>query len=175
MKRVTHSNPILGTDACYAIAAIGCLSRAFTCVFEQDAAALQVLLEYLSAAEGELWRTVRGKGLAYSYSLYGDIEAGLVYYALSKSSNLPAAFEVGVASLISFFCRIPSLFYLQLFWVISPSQGAGCADSFPCVAGALPDLIWFSTAWCLYDWLSTEDVVIDMRWVVRHTGVKGRV
>lgn len=110
MKRVTHSNPILGTDACYAIAAIGCLSRAFTCVFEQDAAALQVLLEYLSAAEGELWRTVRGKGLAYSYSLYGDIEAGLVYYALSKSSNLPAAFEVGVASLISLFAGSPACF-----------------------------------------------------------------
>jgi Zn-dependent M16 (insulinase) family peptidase len=35
---------------------------------------------------------VRGLGLAYGFSMYGDAEEGLVYFSLARSTNLPRAY-----------------------------------------------------------------------------------
>jgi hypothetical protein len=36
----------------------------------------------------------RGLGLAYSFSLYGDSEEGLVYFSLSRSNSLSRAYSI---------------------------------------------------------------------------------
>ncbi len=41
-----------------------------------------------------MWRQIRGMGLAYSYNLFLDVEAGLLYFTLAKSTNLPKAYQV---------------------------------------------------------------------------------
>ena len=57
-----------------------------------DTAPLLVATELLCAIEGPLWVGVRGLGLAYGFSMYGDAEEGLVYFSLARSTSLPRAY-----------------------------------------------------------------------------------
>ncbi|KAI0639791.1 Metalloenzyme, LuxS/M16 peptidase-like protein [Trametes polyzona] len=55
--------------------------------------ALRVAVEVLNATESYLWRYIRGSGLAYGAHCGIDIEAGLVNFALYRSSNSMEAFK----------------------------------------------------------------------------------
>ena len=59
---------------------------------DPDTAPLLVATELLCAIEGPLWVNVRGLGLAYGFSMYGDAEEGLVYFSLARATNLPRAY-----------------------------------------------------------------------------------
>jgi len=54
---------------------------------------INLALEILNAVEGYLWRYIRGSGLAYGSSLELDVEAGLLHFTLSRSSNVMKALE----------------------------------------------------------------------------------
>jgi len=58
-----------------------------------DMPILSVALEYLTALEGPLWKRIRGLGLSYSYGMHTSCENGLIYFTLSKSTNLVGAYE----------------------------------------------------------------------------------
>jgi len=47
----------------------------------------------LNAAEGYLWRAIRGSGLAYGASISTDREAGLLTFSLYRSSNSMQAYK----------------------------------------------------------------------------------
>jgi len=59
----------------------------------EDTAPMLVAIELLCSIEGPMWREVRGLGLAYSFGMHGDADEGLVYFSLSRSSNVPKAFQ----------------------------------------------------------------------------------
>jgi hypothetical protein len=67
----------------------------FVCLLAPSAAhVLLPLLFFSSCVQGPMWRQIRGMGLAYSYNLFLDVEAGLLYFTLAKSTNLPKAYQV---------------------------------------------------------------------------------
>eukprot|EP00123_Amoebidium_parasiticum_P018040 comp24077_c0_seq2/m.43341 comp24077_c0_seq2/g.43341 ORF comp24077_c0_seq2/g.43341 comp24077_c0_seq2/m.43341 type:complete len:433 (-) comp24077_c0_seq2:504-1802(-) len=63
----------------------------------EDLAPLEVLVEYLTAAEGIFWTAIRGNGLAYGAGLHVNVESGLLTFDLYKSSNLVGAYEAAKA------------------------------------------------------------------------------
>lgn len=66
-----------------------------------DLAAIMVLMEYLSALEGPMWRQIRGQGLSYGYSLRVRPEEGLIYFRLTKSSDIVKATTVANQIIVS--------------------------------------------------------------------------
>ncbi|CAB4004421.1 uncharacterized protein C05D11.1-like [Paramuricea clavata] len=58
-----------------------------------DFAPILVFMEYMIALEGPMWRTIRGLGLSYHYSMFCDPEQGLIYFVLFKASHLVKAYE----------------------------------------------------------------------------------
>ena len=69
------------------------------CVSEFDHAdvpALHVLIEFLTATEGPLWRNIRGKGLSYSYGIRLNVELGLLSFHLFRSSQLVEAYQASI-------------------------------------------------------------------------------
>ena len=67
-----------------------------------DLAVMLVLIEYLMAMEGPMWRELRGTGLAYSATLTNDTEAGLLFWSISKSIDVAEAYGVGKKLLMSY-------------------------------------------------------------------------
>ncbi|XP_065176608.1 uncharacterized protein C05D11.1-like [Sycon ciliatum] len=67
-----------------------------------DTMALQVFVEYLIAMEGPMWRLLRGAGLSYDYNVTNASESGLLYFSLSKCTNLLAAYKEGRRLLLSY-------------------------------------------------------------------------
>jgi len=59
-----------------------------------ELASLLVAIEYITALEGPWWRKIRGKGLAYSYSLSHNLESGLLKFGLFKATDPVGAFKV---------------------------------------------------------------------------------
>ena len=47
-----------------------------------------VATELLTCIEGPMWNLIRGLGLAYSFTMYGDADEGLCYFSLSRSPAL---------------------------------------------------------------------------------------
>lgn len=80
----------------------------------EDTAPMLVAIELLCSIEGPMWREVRGLGLAYSFGMHGDADEGLVYFSLSRSSNVPKAFQVRSAMRIVMLlrCDVLRLFFL---------------------------------------------------------------
>ena len=68
-----------------------------------DVAPLMVMIEYMAATEGPLWRSIRGQGLAYGFSLRLNIEEGTMYFGLSQASQLLTAFDTA-AVIVAEFC-----------------------------------------------------------------------
>jgi len=56
-------------------------------------ASLLVTVEYLTALEGPFWKKIRGLGLSYGYSITPAVDDGLIYFSLSKSTDVGKAFE----------------------------------------------------------------------------------
>lgn len=59
-------------------------------------APLYVLINYLNQIEGPLWRQIRGLGLSYNYSIAISPSEGLIYFSLSKSTNVVGAYSKAV-------------------------------------------------------------------------------
>jgi len=59
----------------------------------EDYAALRILIQLLVASEGPMWRSIRGKGLAYGYSIYVSRTQGLLVFTLSRCNNVYAAYN----------------------------------------------------------------------------------
>jgi len=57
-----------------------------------DTAAMLVATELLTCIEGPMWNLIRGLGLAYSFTMYGDADEGLCYFSLSRSPALAKAY-----------------------------------------------------------------------------------
>ena len=57
---------------------------------------VQVLMEYISATEGPMWRLIRGLGYSYGYMLRLSIEHSCLLFSLIKATHLPKAFEKAV-------------------------------------------------------------------------------
>ncbi|PRP76487.1 hypothetical protein PROFUN_15157 [Planoprotostelium fungivorum] len=94
----------------YASGAIetGYLSRSvpsITSFTDPDWAPLLVAIEYLTALEGKafllphltitgpFWKKIRGLGLSYGYSVDASVEDGLLYFSLTKSTDIPKAYS----------------------------------------------------------------------------------
>eukprot|EP00794_Sanderia_malayensis_P015884 gene15884-17484_t len=60
-----------------------------------DYPALLVLIEYLCALEGPLWRQIRGLGLSYHYSISVDPSSGKLTFILMKSTHIFSAYQKG--------------------------------------------------------------------------------
>ncbi|EKX32663.1 hypothetical protein GUITHDRAFT_148450 [Guillardia theta CCMP2712] len=58
-----------------------------------DTAPFLVTVELLCSIEGPMWKLIRGLGLAYSFSIFGDADEGLVYFSLSRSTSPARAFS----------------------------------------------------------------------------------
>lgn len=58
-----------------------------------DLPSILVLIEYLGALEGPMWRQIRGMGLSYGYRLECKPEDGLLYFRLLRSSHVMQAYE----------------------------------------------------------------------------------
>ena len=57
-----------------------------------DTAPMLVATELLTCIEGPMWNLIRGLGLAYSFTMYGDADEGLCYFSLSRSPAVGKAF-----------------------------------------------------------------------------------
>lgn len=58
-----------------------------------DVPAIQTAIQYLTQLEGPMWREIRGKGLAYSYSLTLNPTQGLLILKLARAAQLTRAYQ----------------------------------------------------------------------------------
>lgn len=72
------------------------LIKSISSIDDPDLVPLYVLLQYLTQAEGPLWRQLRGMGLSYSYSIYISPFEGLLVFLLHKSTLVVQAYEKAV-------------------------------------------------------------------------------
>lgn len=83
------------------IIGMGCLessyfiqsTRIITNPEDPDVPALNLFLQYLTQAEGPIWKQVRGKGLAYSYSMVAKYQEGLLYLVFYRATNVVGAYK----------------------------------------------------------------------------------
>lgn len=60
---------------------------------DTDLAALRVFINYLTQLEGPLWKQIRGKGFAYSYSIFCVTGEGLIYLTFDRATNVVGAYK----------------------------------------------------------------------------------
>lgn len=58
-----------------------------------DLPAVMLFLQYLTQLEGSMWKQIRGKGFAYSYSLQPKAHEGLLQMKFYKASNVVGAYR----------------------------------------------------------------------------------
>ena len=96
-----QSNAILGLkseDSSYLVQVCPGISS-----FEDsDLIAFRVFIEYLIGMEGPMWRRLRGAGLSYDYNLFNVTESGLLYFCLSKCTNMIGAYKEGKSLLLEY-------------------------------------------------------------------------
>eukprot|EP00743_Colponemidia_sp_Colp-15_P003789 GILK01004087.1.p1 GENE.GILK01004087.1~~GILK01004087.1.p1 ORF type:complete len:1022 (-),score=207.76 GILK01004087.1:87-3122(-) len=59
----------------------------------EDLVPMMVLIEYLTACEGPMWREIRGRGYSYSYNMHLKPEDGLLYFTLARSTDVVNAYK----------------------------------------------------------------------------------
>ncbi|XP_064101551.1 uncharacterized protein C05D11.1-like [Macrobrachium nipponense] len=72
------------------------LLQSTRCVTEHrdwDVPAILTAIQYLTQLEGPMWREIRGKGLAYSYSMTLNPTEGTLTLKLSRAAQLTGAYE----------------------------------------------------------------------------------
>ncbi|XP_017774305.1 PREDICTED: uncharacterized protein C05D11.1-like [Nicrophorus vespilloides] len=83
------------------IISMGCLESSFmqqstpsiNCYDDPDLPALMLYMQYMVQAEGPLWKNVRGKGLAYGYTITLSPSEGLLYLIFSRATNVVGAYK----------------------------------------------------------------------------------
>lgn len=60
---------------------------------DPDMPAVMVYANYLTQAEGPLWKQIRGKGLAYGFSITLKVHEGLLHLGFSRATNLVGAYK----------------------------------------------------------------------------------
>ncbi|KAF0987301.1 hypothetical protein HZS_7803, partial [Henneguya salminicola] len=73
---------------------------------DMDYPPLTVLLEFLSAFEGPLWKKLRGKGLAYTAIIYCEPSDGLIYFKISKATDIVRAYEEALIIMRACLCEV---------------------------------------------------------------------
>uniref|UniRef100_A0A336M0K4 CSON007674 protein n=1 Tax=Culicoides sonorensis TaxID=179676 RepID=A0A336M0K4_CULSO len=68
--------------------------RAINDFRDLDLPALIVFLQYLTQPEGAIWRSLRGRGLAYDYSMNIYPNEGLLKLSICQSNDIVAAYRV---------------------------------------------------------------------------------
>lgn len=59
----------------------------------EDLPAVMLFLQYLTQLEGSMWRQIRGKGLAYAYSMLPKVHEGLLTMQFYKATNVVGAYK----------------------------------------------------------------------------------
>ncbi|KAJ8921035.1 hypothetical protein NQ315_015831 [Exocentrus adspersus] len=83
------------------IIGMGCLESSFfyqstksiTSYTDPDLPALMLYLQYLTQAEGPLWKQIRGKGYSYNYAMMVKVNEGLLYLIYAKATNVVGAYK----------------------------------------------------------------------------------
>lgn len=83
------------------IIGMGCLESSFffqstksiTSYTDPDLPALMLYLQYLTQAEGPLWKQIRGKGYSYNYAIMVKVNEGLLYLIYAKATNVVGAYK----------------------------------------------------------------------------------
>ncbi|XP_044752458.1 uncharacterized protein C05D11.1-like [Coccinella septempunctata] len=83
------------------IIGMGCLESSFfiqsartiTDPEDPDVPALNLFLQYLTQAEGPIWKQVRGKGFAYGYSMVAKYHEGFIYLTFHRATNVVGAYK----------------------------------------------------------------------------------
>lgn len=73
-----------------------CLYQGVSCINsyrDVDLPALTVFLQYLTQPEGVIWRSLRGRGFAYSYSMELLPNEGLLKLSIGEANNIVAAYR----------------------------------------------------------------------------------
>ncbi|XP_071154933.1 uncharacterized protein C05D11.1-like [Mytilus edulis] len=89
-----HSRIVIGVgsvESSFLIQAVPCISD----FYHKDLPAVMVFIQYMTQLEGPMWKQIRGLGLAYGYSMYVKPEKNLLFYVLTKSSNIVNAYQKG--------------------------------------------------------------------------------
>ncbi|KAK4880203.1 hypothetical protein RN001_008349 [Aquatica leii] len=60
---------------------------------DPDMPAVMVYAQYLTQAEGPLWKQIRGKGYAYGYSIVLKVNEGLLHLGFSCATNVVGAYK----------------------------------------------------------------------------------
>ncbi|CAG2250937.1 unnamed protein product [Mytilus edulis] len=82
-----HRRIVIGVgsvESSFLIQAVPCISD----FYHKDLPAVMVFIQYMTQLEGPMWKQIRGLGLAYGYSMYVKPEKNLLFYVLTKSSNI---------------------------------------------------------------------------------------
>ena len=105
-----HSTAVASPPGVASVVAMGALESCFLYAaarglpsFQHEhTAPMLVATELLTCIEGPMWNVIRGAGLAYSFTMYGDADEGLCYFSLSRSPAVGRAY-VEAGSLIASF------------------------------------------------------------------------
>lgn len=60
---------------------------------DPDMPAIMVYANYLTQAEGPLWKQIRGKGFAYGFSITLKVHEGLMHLGFSRATNVVGAYK----------------------------------------------------------------------------------
>ncbi|ORY87561.1 Metalloenzyme, LuxS/M16 peptidase-like protein [Protomyces lactucae-debilis] len=85
----------ISTDSAF----VQLFARSLNIFNDPDLPALLVLIAYLNAMEGLLWKHIRGAGLAYGADLKLDPESGCVYFSLYRAADPIKALQTAATML----------------------------------------------------------------------------
>ncbi|XP_044726839.1 uncharacterized protein C05D11.1-like [Chrysoperla carnea] len=93
IEQISKPNCIVGLGACessFLITTTPCI-KDFN---DPDLAPILVFLVYITQLEGPMWRQLRGAGLTYHYRIQPVPNEALLYFVLSRATNVTEAFKV---------------------------------------------------------------------------------